>query len=254
MKKFSLVFLVILAMLAGGCSKSSETVTPENPNDQTTITIPVKALYEESVTISNNVLTLSVAGQPDLYFPVTPNQDVKVMITGESAKSRLNKTATLTMSCQADIQGVPVPVTYNHPDGKTELALQSSNPKVEWVGQTGTTGDQIIIRVKITFQYSSPGEYTVTNGGFALYVDGQSDLNWPASATADTIIIITGQAAKDRLGKPFGLVYGCNAIDYFGNYAQICYNYQDGGYNGQFRGDALAADNPKVEFIGHHCN
>ncbi len=248
--KISLYLVAFLTFLVVGCSKSDDAKPTDPPvSDSDKISIPVGTSYQGEITVLNNTLALSVAGQPDLTFFLHPGQDTVITLTGAEATSRKGKAATLTMTCTAvNNEGAPITVCYNHENGYTINSLQSSNQKVEWIGQTCSAGgDNIILRVKITFQYGN-NPYTVQTCGFRLEVDGFEDLGWQVSPTADTTVVISGQAAIDRIGKPYAIVFTDFSLDPYGVRVPLAYNYP----NGRYIGTQLLADNSKVEFIAHN--
>lgn len=255
-KKLNLLNFWLLAFftfLVIGCSKSTDP-QPDPPGpDNDKISIPILASYQEGINIVSNQLTIIVNGEADLSYYIPPGKDTTIVISGLQAKSRKGKSALLTMSCTAkNNQGAIIPVCYNHADGKfTISSLAVNNPKIEWLGQMcGTTGDQVILRIKLTMQYAYPDEYTVLICGIVFGINDYDELNWSLSASADTTIIVTGEDASSRIGKPYFVRLYCYGIDKWGNSAFFCYNYD----NGIFRGDILLADNPKIEFIAHKCN
>ena len=256
MKKnvFSLLsFLaILLAVLLVGCSKNEDPQPSDPPSDPNKIIIPVGTSYQGEMTVVNSMLIVSVAGQPDLIYALVPGHDSLITLSGVDAANRKGKSALLSLTTNArNLQGEDITVCYNYENGYTISSLQPTNQRVEFQGQPcGQNSDQIIIRVKATFQYASPGEYTVLGCGVSLCVSDCPDLHWALSPTADTVIILTGQDVANRLNKPYGLVFGANAIDKWGSYAEICYNYPSGAYDGS----ALLPDNQKIEFIGHKCN
>lgn len=245
------LLVAFLTFLLVGCSKSEdpEPINPPGP-DSDKITIPVGTSYQGDITVLSNILVLSVAGQSDLTFELIPGQDTVITLSGAEATSRKGKAATLTMTCNAvNGEGVPVMVCYNHENGYVINSLASSNQKVDWVGQAcNASGDQVILRVKITYQYGAR-PYTVKHCGFRIEVDGLDGyIYWRTSSTADTTVVISGQDAIDRIGKKYAIIFSEYAVNYLGELAMICYNYP----NGCYVGDCLLSDNPKVEFIGHY--
>ena len=202
--------------------------------------------------VTNNKLTLSVSGQADLTYFITPGQNYTIEITGEEGLARKGKLSVLTMSCTAtNSAGVTLPVCYNFDAGKTNTSLATDIAKIEWIGEScGTTADKINLRIKTTFQYSVPGEYNIIDVFCTLRSPGEDPVGWLISPTADTVINITDESVSRRLGKPFTLKITCRALDPFNNEAFICYNISDGIY----RGDTLKTDNPKIEFIGWKCS
>ena len=197
--------LVALLALVFGCSKDSD--TPVNPQADK-IVITVLATYPATMNVINNKLILSVSGQADLSYIVPPGQNYVITISGDEATMRKGKTAVLAMSCTAtNNQGASWPVCYNFADGKNTIAsLSADNGKIEWIGDfCGTTGDQIVLHIKTSFQYAYPEEYKISFGGLALYVSGTANLGWNLSATADTTIILSGEEAANRIGKSFSL-------------------------------------------------
>jgi len=251
-KTLNFCLLAFFTFLLLGCSKSTDP-QPDPPGPNTDeISIPILASYQGNINITNNKLTISVNGEADLTYYIPPGKDTTITITGAQAISRKGKSATLTMSCTAtNSQGTIIPICYNN-DGVVVInSLATNNPKAQWVGEVcGTSGDQIILRIKLSLQYAFPGEYTVTSCGLKLGCSPNEDLVWHTSSSVDTIIILTGEAASSRIGKPFYMLMGCQAVNAWGGFAQICLDHD----NGVFRGDPLLADNPQVEWIGVHCN
>lgn len=251
-KTLNLCLLAFFTLLLLGCSKSTDP-QPEPPEPSANkISIPIRASYTGDINVFDNQLKLTVSGEVDLLYYIPPGKDTTIILTESQSASRKGKSATLTMSCQAtNNQGLPIPICYNHAGGEYAVSsLQINNQKIEWNGQIcGTSGDQVVLRVRATFQYEYPGDYIVHDQGIWLYVTGEADICWVIPAEKDTSIIINGIEATRRLGKPFRLRFTCNAFDQWGYFAAICYNYENGIYNGT----ALLADNPKVEWVGHHC-
>lgn len=247
---FSIFWLATFALLVLGCSKS-ETKPAEPPVITDRIILSFSATYPAGINITQNKATLSVAGQGDLVYFVTPGKDTSIMISGAQAECRQGKPATVTMNCEAKYgEGNVVPICYNYADGKVEInSLLSDNPRIVWIGnQCSPSGDQVILRVKITFHYDfNPPEYTVINGGFSFGVAGDDEhvLWWSTSADVDTVIILSGEAATSRLGKEFYVQPGFNAINSLGGvtlgYVPDC--IQSFG--------TLLPDNPKIEIVGY---
>ena len=243
----------LIAFLMLGCSKDPVIpVDPPPPTTSDTIKIVVSASYQAGMNISDNKLKLAVGGQPDLSFAVPLGQDYIIILTGDQAKTRKGKSATLTMSCSAtNGQGTIIPVCYNFTDGKTTInSLLSNNSKIEWIGQTcGTGGDQIILRVKCTFECDS-SRYILSNYFFSLLSSGAGDLYFGLShKNVDTTYIISGADATSRINQNFVLKFEFIAHDILWNTYFFNTQYSDNRYEG----GTLMADNPKVEAIVYNC-
>ncbi len=251
-KTLNLCLLAFFTILLLGCSKSNDSQPNPPGPDTDKISIPILASYLGNINITNNKLTLYVNGEADLTYYIPPGKDTTITITGAEAISRKGKAATLTMSCAAtNSQGILIPICYDNDGIVIITSLTVNNSKIQWIGkECAASGNQIILRIKLSQQYKYPGEYIVNSSFFTLGVLDNVDLDWRIAATTDTIIILSAEQALSRIGKPFWMKVGCQATDPTGNFAQIDFNFE----NGVFRGNPLLTDNPKVEWIGHRSN